>query len=132
MSGANDSRARREPSTFEIQEQVRSLKKSIQGWEREYRRLRDLGAAEEAQGKRDSINYYQKEIDDLMGVLADREGHGRPRGPTPISLLLHAAVNALVASNCPERYTKSARSFAETVVGHSSSREDIVARAAVT
>ena len=105
MSGAkNDSRARREPSTFEIQEQVRSSKKSIQGWERGISKAPgSRRCRRSAQGVRGvGLNYYQKKrLTISWEYWRTGRGTAARAGRRPISLLLHAAVNALVSFKLP-------------------------------
>jgi len=83
MSGADDSRPHRDLGTYDIQQRIQRMEGWIRKDEREYERLRRLGATEDAEGKRLTIRMHQREIEAFHKELKIREDRGgRGGGPT--------------------------------------------------
>jgi hypothetical protein len=73
MSGPNDSRPHRDLGTFDIQERIRRLEGWIRKDQREYDRLRRMGATEDAENKWLTIKMHEREIAAFHEELRIRE-----------------------------------------------------------
>jgi hypothetical protein len=79
MSGTDDSRPHQNLGTFDIQQRIQRMEGWIKKDQREYQRLRDLGATEDAEDKWRTIEMHRREIAAFHKELAIREGRGPRR-----------------------------------------------------
>jgi hypothetical protein len=97
MSGAGDNRPYRDYGTFDIQQRIGRLEGFIRESQREYKKLKAMGATEDAQVKLDTIHMNEREIKAYTAELTirEREEQGRGNGPRPES------ISVTVICSCP-------------------------------